>query len=267
MLNSQPGAKDKIGDNAHSTWAVDSLRLEAYASRDAMAAAAAMDIADAMCRSVARKGQARMIFAAAPSQAEMLKKLCHIPDLPWEQITAFHMDDYLGLPSDAKQRFSNWLDRHLYSQVGVGAVHQIPDEGDPQEICAAYSDLLRVKAIDIVCLGIGVNGHLAFNDPPVANFADPALVKMVELDEICRQQQVDDGCFSTLDAVPYRAVTLTIPCLMSAREAFCVVPGEHKRPAVRRALEGPVTAKCPASFLRQHPACTMYLDNGSNPNA
>jgi glucosamine-6-phosphate deaminase len=209
----------------------------------------------------------RMIFAAAPSQAEMIEALIAEPDVDWRRITAFHMDEYIGLPAGAPQRFAVWLRERIFDRVPFAAVHPILPEGDPHAVAACYAALLDAAPIDIVCLGIGVNGHIAFNDPPVADFADPQDVKIVELDEVCRQQQVDDDCFPDLAAVPEQAVTLTIPRLLRAERLFCVVPGAHKRVAVGNALHGPITTDCPASVLRRHPDCTLYLDAESDPDA
>ena len=147
------------------------------------------------------------------------------------------------------------------------AVHPIHTDGDPQAAAARYAALLDAAPIDIICLGIGVNGHIAFNDPPVADFADTSDVKIVKLDEVCRQQQVDDDCFPNLAAVPEQALTLTIPRLLRADRLFCVVPGAHKRAAVASALHGPVSTDCPASVLRRHPDCALYLDAESDPDA
>jgi len=139
-------------------------------------------------------------------------------------------------------------------------------EPDPEAACAHYAALLAEAPIDIVCMGIGVNGHIAFNDPPVADFNDPLDVKVVDLDQTCRQQQVDDECFPNIDAVPRRAMTLTVPRLLAADSIFCVVPGRHKRDAVRGALHGSISTQCPASILRTHPDCTILLDKESNPD-
>lgn len=229
-----------------------------------MGAAAAADVAAAMRDHLARSGAVRMIFAAAPSQSDMLDALCAIDGIDWSRVTAFHMDEYLGLPATAPQRFAAWLDRHLFHRLPFGAVHRLAPE---LEDGAAYAGLLNAAPIDIVCLGIGVNGHLAFNDPPVADFNDPHDIKTVELDDICRRQQVDDGSFAALADVPTHAVTLTIPRLLRAARLFCVVPGPQKRQAVRDALHGPISPACPASILRTHPACVLYLDAESDPDA
>lgn len=237
-----------------------------FPSRTAMASAAANAIASKMRHVASVKPTVRMIFAAAPSQSEVLDALTAIPNLPWNQVIAFHMDDYLGLPASAPQRFANWLDDHLFSKVSLAEVHRISASGAPDEICQAYADKLAEDPIDIVCLGIGVNGHIAFNDPPVADFDDPLLVKVVELDEICRQQQVDDGCFESIKLVPLRAVTLTISQLVAADALFCTVPGAQKRAAVKATITGPISTECPASILRAHKNCTLFLDNEADTN-
>ena len=246
---------------------VERLRVHSFATRRAMAEQAAHDIGVAIRARLARTAGVRMIFAAAPSQAELIEALIAEPDIDWRRITAFHMDEYIGLPAGAPQRFAVWLREYLFDRVPFAAVHPILPEGDAHAAAASYAALLDAAPIDIVCLGIGVNGHIAFNDPPVADFADPDDVKIVKLDEICRQQQVDDNCFPNLAAVPERAVTLTIPRLLRATRLFCVVPGAHKRAAVAGALHGPVTTDCPASVLRRHPDCSLYLDAESDPDA
>jgi glucosamine-6-phosphate deaminase len=234
-------------------------------TRDAMGRAAAHDIAAALRDRLAQQHNVRMVFAAAPSQAEMLDALASEPGIDWRRVTAFHMDEYLGLSAHAPERFGAWLTRHFFSRVALGAVHLIGQEPDADREAARYAALLATAPIDIVCLGIGVNGHLAFNDPPVADLHDAKQVKIVELDAICRQQQVDDKCFAKLADVPTHAITLTIPRLLDAHQLFCVVPGAAKRAAVEQSLYGPIGAACPASALRTHPRCTLYLDRESAP--
>ena len=245
----------------------DRLPVRRHASRQAMGEAAAGDIAAELRARLTRQAGVRMVFAVAPSQAEMLAALLEAPDIDWSRITAFHMDEYIGLPVAAPQRFARWLDDHLFSRLGFGAVHRIVPEPDAEAAAAAYAGALAAAPIDVVCLGIGVNGHVAFNDPPVADFADPLDVKIVELDAQCRQQQVDDRCFAQLADVPSHALTLTVPRLLRAEKLFCVVPGALKREAVRRTLCGPIDTACPASVLRTHPDCTLYLDAESDPDA
>lgn len=252
--------------SASATWKAGSASVLVYDHRTAMGNAAADAIAQRIRAVAKQKGNVRMIFAAAPSQSDVLGSLIQTADIPWEQVSAFHMDDYVGLPAEAPQRFANWLHNHFYSKVPLGEIHSIASTGNADDICHQYSELLNKAPIDIVCLGIGVNGHIAFNDPPVADFNDPLSVKVVTLDQICRQQQVDDECFASIDQVPAQAITLTVPRLMAADSLFCVVPGAHKRAAVKAALEGPVLTDCPASILQTHADCTMFLDQEANPN-
>lgn len=237
-----------------------------FADSENMAAFAALQVAEQIKKIAQSKPKVRVIFAAAPSQARFLAHLATIVDIPWKQVTAFQMDDYLGLPPDAPQRFSNWLDNHLFSKVVFDKINRIPVVGDPDEICLGYAQLLSEAPIDIACLGIGVNGHLAFNDPPVADFEDTELVKVVRLDDICRQQQVDDECFVKFSEVPEEAVTLTIPQLISAGSLFCTVPGAHKSNALRAALQGPISTACPASILRTHGRAKIFFDREAYPD-
>ena len=235
----------------------DFLKVHILENRTVMGKYAGRTASEAIKRAIADKGEARVIFAAAPSQNEVLAYLVSDSQIDWTKVVAFHMDEYIGLAPGAPQRFSRFLKTHLFDLVPLKAVHLLHGEvGD----CDAYAERLKEKPIDVVCLGIGENGHLAFNDPPVADFSDPAWVKMVELDQICRAQQVNDGCFQTLDDVPTHAVTLTIPALFSGGELICTVPGKTKRIAIRDALLGPISTKCPASILRTHPNCHLYVD-------
>jgi glucosamine-6-phosphate deaminase len=243
------------------------MNIRSFPTRVAMGAEAAEDIATALRTALGQQQTVRMVFAAAPSQAQMLEALCNAPGIDWSRVTAFHMDEYIGLPAAAPERFARWLDDNLFARVPFGQVHRIVPEPDPQAAARRYAELMNAAPIDFVCLGIGVNGHIAFNDPPVADFEDPLDVKVVTLDDTCRKQQVDDACFPTFTDVPEQAITLTVPRLMRAGRLFCVVPGELKRDAVRATLYGPLSTECPASILRQHPDCTLYLDAESDPDA
>jgi glucosamine-6-phosphate deaminase len=251
------------GTQAVAEATVDRLRVRAYADRKALGEAAGADVAAAVRRLQAAKPMLRMVFAAAPSQNETLAALIRAPGIDWSRVTAFHMDEYVGLPANAPQAFGQFLLDRLFDRVRPAVVHLIDGNNDPAAECRRYSDLLRAGPIDVVCLGIGENGHLAFNDPPVADFDDPAAIKMVELETACRRQQVNDGCFASLADVPTHALTLTIPTLMSGAELFCAVPGPTKRAAVARTLAGPVSTDCPSSVLRRHPNCTLYVDRAS----
>jgi glucosamine-6-phosphate deaminase len=231
-------------------------------SRQVMGERAAADVADELPLRLSRQPSVRMVFAAAPSQSEMLTALRAAPDIAWDRVTAFHMDEYIGLDPKAPQRFGLWLKEALFDHIPFGAVHLLDPADNPEEAAQAYSASLAEAPIDIVYLGIGANGHLAFNDPP-ADLDDPEDVRIVTLDRICRQQQVDDGCFASFEDVPTQALTLTVPRSLRAASLFCVVPDISKRDALTRTLNGPIDGDCPASALRRHPHCTLYLEPAS----
>ena len=234
------------------------MQTQIFPTRQEMGVAAAVAAADCLRRSLLDQEIVRAIFAAAPSQNEMLAALIEADGIDWNRVEAFHMDEYIGLSAVAPQRFARFLKDRLFDHLPFRAVHLIdPENAAPVE---RYEKLLKSAPIDLVCLGIGENGHLAFNDPPVADFADPVWVKVVALDLACRQQQVNDGCFATLDDVPQQAITLTIPALLSGKRLICTVPGPTKREAVFRTLNDPISTACPATVLRTHDACTLFLD-------
>jgi glucosamine-6-phosphate deaminase len=239
------------------------LKVKVYENRRAMGAAAAVEAAAKIKELQSQKDNLRIIFAAAPSQNEFLEELTRQEGIDWTRITAFHMDEYIGLPEEAPQKFSRFLSERLFDIVKPGELHLIQSSNTIEQECQRYAGLIAAAPIDMICLGIGENGHIAFNDPPVADFADSCIIKPVELDEACRRQQVNDGCFPSFEAVPTHALTLTIPTMMSGAHLFCIVPGPTKRAAVEKTLRGPVSTACPASILRSHPDCTMYVDRDS----
>ena len=240
---------------------VDKLEVQIYADRPSMGGAAAHTVAGWMRDVIAAKGQVNMIFAAAPSQNEFLSTLAAIEGLDWTQVVAMHMDEYVNLPSDAPQGFGNFLSEHLWARVQPGQVFKLDiSTTSPEVECKRYTEILRSHPVDIVCAGIGENGHMAFNDPHVADFGDPLMVKVVDLDRQCRQQQVNDGCFSSLDQVPTHAMTLTMPTLMAAPKLCCVVPGPTKAQAVKDTLTGPIDEACPATVMRRHPSVILFID-------
>jgi glucosamine-6-phosphate deaminase len=241
---------------------IASLDVRVYPTRLAMGEAAADEVARRLRRVVQERASARVMFAAAPSQLEFFHALLKHGGIPWDRVDAFHMDEYIGLPADAPQLFGPYLRRHLFDHRPFRSVHYLnPVAADPVEECARYSALLGESRLDIVCLGIGENGHLAFNDPPVADFSDPLRVKVVELDHACRLQQVADGAFDSIEQVPPRAMTVTIPALLAGDHLSVVVPGPRKSAAVAAALTGTVATSCPASILRTHPDAVLYLDS------
>lgn len=239
------------------------MEIQISENRAALGSAAGKAIASVLRERIAAHGTATVAFAAAPSQNEALAALIAEPGIAWDCVTAFHLDEYAGASPDSSWSFRRYLREHVLDHVTPGAFHGIRGESeDPQAECARYAALLPAGGFDIALLGIGENGHLAFNDPP-CDFADPSPVRVVELDEACRVQQVHDGAFATLRDVPTQAFTLTVPVLMAAREIFVMAPGSAKAAAVAAALEGPVTDECPASILRQHARAALYLDRDS----
>ena len=245
------------------SFTADRLSVRIYDTRRQMGAAAAADAAAYLKERLARDPEIRIVFAAAPSQNEFLDALAQTPGIDWKRVHALHMDEYIGLPADAPQGFGNFLKKRFFDRVPLASVHYIGSDLSPEQACAAYDTLLRQRPIDIVFMGIGENGHIAFNDPHVADFRDPLRIKKVDLDLKCRTQQVNDGCFAHLDEVPTHALTLTIPTLLSAARIFCIVPATSKAEAVRATVCGPVAERCPASVLRQHPNATLYTDADS----
>ena len=231
-------------------------------TRKEMGVAAAQAAVSTIRAVLAEKETANVIFAAAPSQNEMLAALL-ASDLDFSRIHAFHMDEYLGLSIANEQSFARYLTDHIFGRANFRSVHLIPATLPEAEACAAYTALLKAYPVDVVCLGIGENGHVAFNDPPVADFADLAMIKAVELDDVCRMQQVHDGCFPTFDDVPKKALTLTVPALMAARSLICTVPGSAKAEAVRKLIYGAIGTACPATAMRLHGDAQVFLDADS----
>jgi glucosamine-6-phosphate deaminase len=243
---------------------VDKLSVNIYDTRAEMGAAAAKDIKNKFCELLETKPQINVIFAAAPSQNEVLASLVADKDIDWSRINAYHMDEYIGLDADAPQGFGNFLREHIFDQVPFASVNLIDVTAkDADAEAARYGEMLDRNPADVVVMGIGENGHIAFNDPPVADFADPKTVKAVELDEICRNQQVNDGCFSSIKQVPTHALTVTVPALARAPYLFCIVPAPSKAWAVKETLTGSIDEHCPASILRTHKSAVLYLDRDS----
>jgi glucosamine-6-phosphate deaminase len=242
----------------------DRLLVKEFATRDEMGKAAATDVAAVVKALLANKSAINMIFAAAPSQDEFLAYFSSDLEIDFSRINAFHMDEYIGLAEDAPQAFGNYLKTHIFGKCPFHSVNYLNGQNpDFERECRRYSSLLSQVKVDIVCMGIGENGHIAFNDPQNADFKDKQVVKVVKLDEICRQQQVNDGCFSTISEVPELAMTLTVPTLMNADYHFCIVPTDRKAKAAREMLNGEILSGCPASILRTAPDAILYLDTQS----
>jgi glucosamine-6-phosphate deaminase len=239
----------------------DLLRTVVMPDRRAMGEAAGTHAADRLRTILADRPRARVIFAAAASQAEMLDALAVAGGIDWSRVEAFHLDEYVGLPVGHPRSFGRWLDEHIWSRVGPGRVERI-DGGNPDPAAESrrYGALLDDRGIDLGLIGIGENGHLAFNDPHVADFDDPLTVKPVQIDDTSRRQQVRDGAFDAFEDVPRVALTVTMSTILASRSLSVVVPGEQKAEAVARTLDGPVETACPASGLRRHPDAVLFLD-------
>lgn len=244
---------------------VDKLSVEIYENRMLMGEAAARDIKAKIAELLKEKAEINMIFAAAPSQNDVLKALVEDKEIEWNRVNAYHMDEYIGLDKNAPQGFGNFLKDHIFGLVPFKSVNYIDITAtDPEREAERYGKLLDENPTDIVIMGIGENGHIAFNDPPVADFKDKKTVKPVKLDEVCRQQQVNDGCFESIDKVPTHAMTLTVPTLVRAPYLFCIVPAPTKAKAVYETLNGSIDEHCPASVLRTHNNAKLYLDDQSS---
>jgi len=243
---------------------LNNLKVIVHQDRAALGRAAGQE-AGARIRDLLKSlDRIRIVFAAAPSQKEMLDTLAAEAGIEWQRVEALHMDEYIDLPSEAPQRFGNWLMQAFFKRVPLGAIHLIkPDPARLADSLDEYAAILREQPPDMVLLGIGENGHIAFNDPPVADFKDRRLVKDVELDEVCRQQQVNDGAFPSLEEVPRRAVTLTVPALMSGKILIASVPGAAKANAVHESLTSAIGEHCPATAFRNHADISLHLDTES----
>jgi glucosamine-6-phosphate deaminase len=242
----------------------DKLLIKVFENHQTMGIEAAKEATKYLIEELNVKDSLNIVFAAAPSQNEFLAALVSSVGIDWSRINAFHMDEYIGLSADASQNFGNFLHKAIFSKLPFRSVHYLHNiSTDPTIICQVYTKLLINNPIDVVFMGIGENSHIAFNDPHEAKFNDVQVVKVVKLDNACRLQQVNDGCFATLFDVPTHAITLTIPTLMSAKRIFCMVPGQLKAKAVKSTIHGDIVEACPASILRTHNNAILYCDNDS----
>jgi glucosamine-6-phosphate deaminase len=246
------------------TFQVESLPVRVYAGQAELSADVAQIARNYLQETLAANGSAAVILATGNSQIEFLDELIQLGGVEWARVTLFHMDEYLGISAEHKASFRHYLRERVERRVKPRVFHYL--EGDtllPLNECERYAKLLQAQPIDLCCLGVGENGHLAFNDPPVADFADPRTVNIVKLDEPCRLQQVGEGHFPDLGQVPQYALTLTIPTLCSAARMLCIAPEKRKARAIRDALKGPISTACPASVLRRQPHATLFLDMDS----
>ena len=254
---------DQSGSSAES-FKVDSLSVRIHKDTMALAEAVSAEVQSYLQEVLARKGSASVMLATGTSQIEFLSRLVERGGIDWSRVTLFHMDEYLGIDSAHPASFRRYLRERVEELLHPWVFHYL--EGDsplPLAECERYSRLLQENPIDLCCLGIGENGHLAFNDPPVADFNDPYWVKVVKLDKACKQQQVSEGHFPDLESVPPYAMTVTIPGLCAAKRMICIAPETRKAEAVRDALQGPVSTACPASILRNQGHASLELDPAS----
>jgi len=251
----------QTADRDVSHFHVEKLKVEVHPSREAAGAAAARACAEALKGFAASGKNVGVIFATGASQIETLKALTSIPGLPWNKVDGFHMDDYVGLPSNHPASFRAYLEERLVKKVPMHSFAHIDGLApDPEKTCREYAAKLRAAVPQLCLLGIGENGHLAFNDPGEANFSDPLDLKIVHLDEPCRRQQAAEGWFKTTEEIPVSAITVTMPALFRVPKLILSVGGPRKANIIRRTFEDPITTACPATILRTHPDATIFMD-------
>ena len=244
---------------------IKNFQINICDNREELGKVAAQKVAKCIRGLLAAKKEISIVFGAAPSQDELLKYLILEAGIKWERINAFHMDEYIGLGAESPQSFASYLNRHIATKVPFKSINYLNGiTTNFEDECKRYTALLKKYPTDIVCMGIGENGHIAFNDPGVGIFSEKAWVKVVELDQKCRQQQVNDGCFEFIELVPSHSLTLTIPAMFSGANLICTVPSVRKANAVKNSILGPLSEKCPASILRVHPSVKIILDRDSS---
>lgn len=249
-----------------------SLELKILPSRDEMGKAAARDVARAISRFIKEKGNVNLVFAAAPSQDEFLAHLAKNKSIDWSRVACFHLDDYVDLPRHHPNTFEVYLKEHLFNYVNPRRIYFLKElKGTPTQVARRYGECIRRNAgVDIACIGIGENGHIAFCEPG-SDLDDPQMVRVVRINDRSVRQQYRDykdhpdpqARYASLKAVPRRAFTMTVPAILSAREIYTIVPGPQKADAVRKMWEGPISSACPSSALRKHHCVKLYLDKDS----
>lgn len=238
----------------------DNLMVEIYENRELMGKAAAEAVAAKICELQKEKDEVRIVFASAPSQKEFLEHLSRNPDIDWKKVVAFNQDEWVGVSLEEDHSFGKFIKEKLYDIVHPGKCYFINGMNDMEEECERFGKLLTEKKIDIICLGVGENGHIAFNEPHEADFNDPKILKTIKLDERCRIQEFNDFNFASIDDVPTHGVTVTIPTILSVENIYTIVPSKRKAEAIKNALEGEITENCPASVLRRANRATLFMD-------
>ena len=253
-----------VVDTNANAFRVGTMNVEIHPDRETLGKAAARAAAEALHRLAEKQETVAAIFATGASQLATLDALTRIEGIPWRKVHGFHLDEYVGLPIDHIASFRAYLRKNLTEKVSMKEFYEIDGTAPyPDDVCRVYSNRLRTEAPQLCLLGIGENGHLAFNDPATADFQDPVEVKVVELDDECKQQQVAEGWFGGPDEVPQRAISITISALLRVPKLIVSVPGTRKARVMRRTLEEVISTRCPATILRTHPDVTVYLDKDS----
>ena len=249
------------------TLKVDQLTVKIYNDADSLGKAAALEARRIIQEAIDERNNANIILATGNSQLNFLESLRILEDIEWSKVRVFHMDEYLGIDPKHPASFPLFLEQHFLRHVNVERFFPIPGQPlDLEQACQEYTNLLKEYPADLVAMGWGENGHIAFNDPPYAEFNDPKWVKLIELAEASRKQQVNEGHFETLDQVPQQALTLTIPALIAPKRILCIVPEKRKSHAVQNCLEKPVSENRPGSILRTIQHAELFLDQESSSN-
>ena len=238
------------------------MKIDISDNKNEMGSRAADQAAAIICAAIAERNEARVIFASAASQFEFIEALLAHAEIDWSKVCGFHLDEYVGLAADHPASFRRFLKERLLAKLPCPVKRFTFVGGDAPDTaaeCARLEAAIREKPVDLACIGIGENGHIAFNDPP-ADFETDAAYAVVALDEVCRRQQVGEGWYPNLDAVPTHAFSMTVPQILAAQEIVVIVPDDRKAKAVSMAVDGPLTNMCPSSILRAHPRCTLFLD-------
>lgn len=251
-------------DGLAREFSAEKLHVLEFKNRDLLGRSAASAVADLMRRVIKEKGRVRMVFASAMSQVDFLKYLGEERDIDWTKVTAFHLDEYVNFPSDHPQSFSRFLIDRIFSRTPGVDFHPVGSEAkDPKAECVRYAGLLNEAPIDIMILGIGESGHLAFIDPPYCDFNDPETFKLTDLDEQSRVQMIHDGCFEKLDEVPRNAYTMTVPACLSGMFTIIIVPTKLKAKTIKAVVEGPIVTRVPASILKTKDNAWLLIDHDS----
>jgi glucosamine-6-phosphate deaminase len=238
------------------------VRIRVFEGRDSLGKAAGAQAAIAIRKAIVEKGRARVIAASAASQCELLESLTSATDIDWKKVELFHLDEYIGLPQSHPASFCRFLQERLVSKTGIAACHFLDGEKDPGEVIRHANQAISSAPVDVAFVGVGENAHLAFNDPP-ADFETTNPFIVVNLDYACRQQQVAEGWFPDLEAVPKQAISMSVKQVLKSREILAAVPGPRKAQAIKACLEGEIGPMVPSSILRTHPNATIYLDHQS----